>query len=617
MIAVALSRGRRRRAHSGRLALILILLVGLSSGCSVGDEQAGGSGLESRSSQPGESDARVRISLIGTNDLHGQIESLPLFSGYLANLRSAREAEGGAVVLVDAGDLFQGTLATNKDEGRGMIATYNSLAYDAMSLGNHDFDYGAIGPRPDERPDQDPQGALKARAREANFAFLSANLRREGGAPLGWSEVGASVLLDKAGIRVGIVGAVGEHLATIIRSSDFRGLELGPTAPSIVREARRLREQGAQVVIAVVHAGGACERFDDSADAGSCDLEHEIFRIARDIEPGLVDVIVAGHRHDAIAHEFNGMAIIQSYSTGQAFGRVDLTLVSGKLTEVEIHPPHWLCPTGDDPRSCDPGDYEGQRVERDALLMEQVLEAEKEALALASERLGVRVTGPFARSQVRESALGNLFVDMMRLSYPDVDIAIQNGGVLRAGIGAGDLRYGDVYRAMSLENFFAVIPMSAADLRRDLTRSLSRDHDMISISGARLVVRCDDGDLVVDILGPEGRPIPDERELRILTSDYLAAGGDDLFSVAGREDAIEVFDDRPIVIDEVVKRLRERGGFLDGEDPVWFDPLLPRIVLPAPPPINCSQLPEPAGWPIDVETGGPRETSFGGESAYP
>jgi 2',3'-cyclic-nucleotide 2'-phosphodiesterase (5'-nucleotidase family) len=384
MIAVAFSGARRRRAHSPYIGLALALLLGLSSACFGDGESPGESGLESGPSQPVESETPIRISLIGTNDLHGQIESLPLFSGYLANLRSAREAEGGAVVLVDAGDLFQGTLATNKDEGRGMIATYNALAYDALSLGNHDFDYGAIGPRTEERPEQDPQGALKARAREARFPFLSANLRREGGAPLSWSEVGASVLLEKAGIRVGIVAAASENLATIIRTSDFKGLEFAPAAPSVVSEARRLRERGAQVVIAVLHAGGACERFDDPTDVRSCDFEEEIFQIARDIEPGLVDVIVAGHRHDAIAHEFNAMAIIQSYSKGQAFGRVDLTLVSGKLTEVEIHPPHWLCPTGDDPRSCDPGDYEGQRVESDALLMEQVLEAEKETVVLAS-----------------------------------------------------------------------------------------------------------------------------------------------------------------------------------------------------------------------------------------
>src|SRR5258706_13221026 len=71
------------------------------------------------------------ITIIGTNDLHGALDRLPLFAGFLANVRAARAADGGGVLLVDAGDLFQGTLESNLAEGADVIRAYNALGYAA------------------------------------------------------------------------------------------------------------------------------------------------------------------------------------------------------------------------------------------------------------------------------------------------------------------------------------------------------------------------------------------------------------------------------------------------------------------------------------------------------
>src|SRR5678815_334445 len=87
----------------------------------------------------------VTISIVGTNDLHGHIEALPRLGGYLANLRRERARTGGGVVLVDAGDMFQGTLESNLNEGAAVVRAYNALKYDAAAIGNHDFDFGPVG----------------------------------------------------------------------------------------------------------------------------------------------------------------------------------------------------------------------------------------------------------------------------------------------------------------------------------------------------------------------------------------------------------------------------------------------------------------------------------------
>src|SRR5215212_5561169 len=96
--------------------------------------------------------ATVTLSIVGTNDLHGGIlqrgdrGGLALLGGYIANLRAARARDRGAVLLIDAGDMFQGTLESNLNEGASVIAAYNGLGYSAAAVGNHDFDFGPVGP---------------------------------------------------------------------------------------------------------------------------------------------------------------------------------------------------------------------------------------------------------------------------------------------------------------------------------------------------------------------------------------------------------------------------------------------------------------------------------------
>src|SRR4051812_48675560 len=86
------------------------------------------------------------LTIIGTNDLHGALVRLPLLAGYVENVRAARAADGGAVLLLDGGDLFQGTLESNVGEGEDVIRAYNAMGYAASAIGNHEFDFGPVGP---------------------------------------------------------------------------------------------------------------------------------------------------------------------------------------------------------------------------------------------------------------------------------------------------------------------------------------------------------------------------------------------------------------------------------------------------------------------------------------
>ena len=161
-----------RSTASGRCEPVAGPIAGLALGLAIGLTTAGCH----RTSRP---TGRMTLSVVGTNDLHGHLESLPVFGGFLANLRRVRAQDGGVVLLVDAGDMFQGTLESNLNEGHAVVRAYAALGYAAVAVGNHEFDYGPVGPAVTAAgPGDDRRGALRARAAEAPFPFLAANLIR-------------------------------------------------------------------------------------------------------------------------------------------------------------------------------------------------------------------------------------------------------------------------------------------------------------------------------------------------------------------------------------------------------------------------------------------------------
>jgi 2',3'-cyclic-nucleotide 2'-phosphodiesterase (5'-nucleotidase family) len=534
---------------------------------------------------------RVVLSVVGTNDLHGHLRALPYLGGYLRALRDARRDDGG-VLLLDGGDMFQGTLESNLAEGAPVVRAYEALGYDAVTIGNHEFDYGPVGERatPAE-PGDDPRGALIARATESDFPFLSANLLSEAsGERVEWSGVTPSVLIPKAGVVVGVIGVTTEETLTTTLAANVSDLRMAPLAREVVREAESLRARGADAVIVAAHAGGHCERFDDPRDLSSCDASQEIFEVARQLPEGAVDAIVAGHTHRAVAHFVNGVPVVESYAYGEAFGRIDLVLQGGEVVDTRVHPPQRLCASGSlEGGDCAPGDYESRPVTPDEEVAARIEPAIARAAELTSRPLGVELADRVVRSRTEESALGNLFVDLMRAAREDVDVALTNGGGLRADLPAGPLTYGALYQANPFDNRFARVRLSGAELREVIAAMLRDDGSFFSLSGVRVRARCEGSDLEVALRDEEGAPIEDDATLTLLTSDFLATGGDGLMGHVEAGDDAVVVDEGELVRDAMARVLSERGGTLDPT--TLYDPDAPRLQYPGERPVSCAEAP--------------------------
>ncbi len=522
------------------------------------------------------------LTIVATNDLHGQLESLPLLSGYLSILRANR-----TVLLVDAGDMFQGTMESNLNEGEAVIRAYNALGYHAAAVGNHDFDFGPVGKAVEPKQGHDTHGALKARAQQATFPLLSANVIVDAtDKRISWDNIPATATVALGGISIGIIGVATEDLRWVVRPSHFEGLRTAPLVETVVREAKALRERGAEIVVVAAHTGGRCRSFDDPMDTSTCSLDAGVFRMAKALPPDLVDVIVAGHKHGGIAHVVNGIAIVEAYSRGRAFSRVDITLTRGKPKRVSVHPPRILCDASK-PLLCDPGTYEGKPVAADPAIAKMIGADIQAAHTIGDEPLGVVVESTLERSQVAESALGNLFADLILAARPDADCAVHNGGALRADIPSGPLTYGRLYRAMSFDNHFALLKITAGRLRKDLAAAFATSTDVVSVAGLRVDVTCVGNELTVALTRSNGKPILDDEELSIATSDYLAIGGDGLFSVETLRSCQVEFDDNMMIRDGMASVLRRRGGTLHGDDRSLYDPAAPRVRYSGTPPLSC------------------------------
>jgi 5'-nucleotidase len=572
-------------------------------------EAAGAAGAAAASAPPAPS--RVVLSVIGTNDLHGRLASLPALGGYLANLRAARARDGGAVILLDGGDMFQGTIESNLVEGASVVAAYNALGYAAAAVGNHEFDFGPEGPAPTPQgPGDDPRGALRARAREARFPLLTANLVDEGtGRPVeGWENMPPHHVLQTAGVRVGVVGVTTEQTPTTTIAANFRGLRVAPLAATIAEAAARLRRAGVDVVLVAAHAGGRCRAYDDPHDLGSCEPDQEIFSVAAALPPGIVDAIVAGHTHAIVAHHVHGVPVIESLANGQAFGRVDLVLARDargafRVIERRVFPPERLCGVGAQP-ACADVRYEGAPVVPDPAVAALVAPHLEAARRQGEERLGPEVIAPFERRGDRETALGNLLADLMRdLAPGGADVALLNGGGVRAPLDAGPLTYRDVFETFPFDNRFAVLRIDGATLRRVVTANLTADESILSLSGIRVAVTCRGAQAEVRLWRADGRPLRDGDRLRVATSDFVATGGDEILSAVDRA-LVEMPDDVPNIREALVALLRRRGGALSPDR--YLDPARPRWSLPSPRPVRC-----PPGAGPGVSSGAGRDLPDG------
>jgi 5'-nucleotidase len=540
----------------------------------------------------------VTISIVGTNDLHGRLFTddegrggLVVLGGYIDNLRAARAADGGAVLVLDAGDTFQGGIESNLSEGAMVVDAYNAIGYSALAIGNHDFDFGAADPRtpiaewlPRHMRATDPgdlQGALKAAAARAQFPFLAANIvDATTGTPVRWPNVAPSAIVEAAGVRVGLVGMMTESGLRQTLAAHAEGLATLPLVSTVGAEARALRERGAELVVLVTHAGGWCGETADALDLSSCDDGAEIFRLARELPRGTLQAIVAGHTHGVVAHFVNDVPIISVANFGVQFGRMDLRFDTARraIVDVRIHEPQRVC-ARIEPGSGDcaiapagvPAAYEGKPVTPSAAVAAAIEPELMRVRALRAEPLGVVADAPFSRGTGLDGPLGNLFAEAVLAAVPDADVALGYGagrGGLRAELPRGALTFGHAYDAFPFDNRIARVTMTGAQLERLINAQLPQWIDgrrgLPGLAGLSITIGCSETLAKVDLLREGGTGVRPEQPLIVAMASNTV--GRFAATALDGEPEISAAEVPILVRDAVAGWLLARGGHLSPGD---------------------------------------------------
>ena len=439
--------------------------------------------------------AADRIQLLHTDDIHGRLDyevvksgstsfnqgGMAMVASQVRSLRSRATPERS--LLVDAGDAWQGTFISNANKGEAVTKAMTLMKYDAMAVGNHDFDWG--------------QDVLAQRAKEASFPFLATNVveTKTGKLP---SYLKPYVIKDTGLAKVGILGITNPQGNTIVKATSVAGLQFGP-ATQVQPFLSELQTQ-ADIIVVVAHIG--------SADAA---------KLARDV-PG-IDVIVAGHDHQPI-------------QTGRVEGRttiVDSGAYTQYLGRLEI--------------IVDPATHKMKDAiragELTAVAASQTLQPDPEIAAIVesrraeAEKYTSRVVGTIKNDLDNprdECGLGNMITDGI-LEYGRqqgwrTDVAFYNAAGVRAPLKAGPVTYGQLYQVLPFENTIVNVDLTGAQLKEVLEDASGRA-GRLQIGGGKWVYRFlnNPSERVLEAtIG--GAPLDLARLYHVATIDYLLLGGD-------------------------------------------------------------------------------------------
>ena len=444
------------------------------------------------------------LRIIGTNDFHGALEPRPDANGVLrggaayvgaAINRARNECEPRCeTLLLDAGDLFQGTLASNLSFGRPVVDYYNRMGYAASALGNHEFDWGI--------------DSLRARMRQARFGIFGANVRYTDGRDVKW--IRNDTIITRGRAKVGIIGVSTVATPTTTRSANVVGLRFDDPAPIVDSIGTALRKRGANFIVVIAHAGAFCGREPDSTCNG------EIIDLALKLTTR-VDAIVSGHTHSLVNTIVKGIPILQARSSGRAIEVLDLPLdgATGRPRQ-EVR------------------ELASDTIKPFASIDSIVQRAVARVASLVNRHI-TTIPVTLAR-QGNQYALGNIIADAQRWAGKG-DVAIMNNGGIRTDLRAGDVTYGSLFELQPFGNTLYSLTMTGAQLRGLLEAMLSKSpNDHVSGLTARYDPTRPAGSRIVSVTMADGTPLSDTSTYNVILNDFLATGGEG-YNAGGRATA--------------------------------------------------------------------------------
>jgi 5'-nucleotidase len=576
------------------------------------------------------------ITILATNDIHGGIEpqkgsnenagannltgGLAFFSGAVKAIKQGLQKKYGdhaGVLVVDAGDQFQGTLISNYTEGSLVFAAMDDVGYDAVITGNHDYDFGPhdwlvddikyVDPK-DPNADRDPRGVIKDLAARASFPIISANtyikdsiLNKDGkridvssqctpavtGTQIDWTKAQRPeflkpyVIKEIVGARVALIGIDTTDTPTTTTPANVSDLCFRDEFEAY-KDVRTQLEGLADVFVLVIHDGNSNNDFRATTLVKKLLADDTL----------AVDAVVSGHTHYVYNVNVNNVPLIQSGHGGALFGRIDL--VYDPVTRlVQRNKTAAIAGAHLDYSACDSQiqsfcsvtqdgvSYEGVPVTPDQDIQTKIAAVKTQLAPMASRVLGHASTD-LKVDRINESALADALTDAFR-AVSGSEIALMNTGGMRTDLKPGDVKYEDLFEVLPFNNHgYVVGPMKPATLISLLAKSVKTcgDYGALMQSGLRVSFTRDCSSAGVDpkaqlvhveTLAGEviydqatGVTAKDSRIFNVATLDFLSEGGAGYSDFIGTPKINDIGNLREVLAEGLVKSPAQWSGTVDG-----------------------------------------------------
>ncbi|MFA4135072.1 MULTISPECIES: bifunctional UDP-sugar hydrolase/5'-nucleotidase [unclassified Brevibacillus] len=435
--------------------------------------------------------ATTHVTIAHTNDTHGHIQEDKNQKEFgfakIATLLKEWRAENENFLLLDAGDTFQGTVFVNQFKGESVVPILNSLDYNVMAAGNHEFDFGY-------------EQLLKLRDM-LEHPVISANVFKSDGKellpPVFKAEIG--------GKKFAFVGFVAEDTPVLTHPDNVKGLTFKnpvEVAKALVPELKKEADH----VIVVSHIGVNVDR-----------------EIAKNV-PG-IDLIVGGHSHTPLKEPelVNGTYIVQDWEYGKSLGRADLYYLGKELVAFSGGLKEY-----DEAVVADPD------VDK---MVKEIVSKIDTVMNVVIAKSEVPLDGDRALVRTKETNVGNLITDIMlertkSIKGYEADVALANGGGIRTQLPAGDITKKGLYTLLPFENnTLAVVEVTGEELKQALENGVSKVEEgagrFPQVSGMSFTYNPTKpaGERVVEVKVGD-KPLDLTKTYKLATIDFLAAGGD-------------------------------------------------------------------------------------------
>ena len=472
-------------------------------------------------------ESRFSLRILHTNDHHAHLEPVKfgdrLLGGIarrrtlIEQIRAESKTNQEPLLLLDAGDIFQGTLYFNQYLGQADLDFYNALAYDASTIGNHEFDRG--------------QQVLADFIAKAKFPIISANIDIAPESPL-YGKVRPWHVLDIQGEKIGMFGLTTPDTAILASVGD--GVKFTDPIAAARKSVLALKQQGINKIVALTHIG-----FDNDV------------LLAQKVSD--IDIIIGGHSHTSVGNipnanhpyplvEKNGtkepVLVVTDWEWGKYLGDLSVSFDrTGKLI-AWAGKPHVL------DASIKPNPEFADKLKAYAAPIEALRQKiiGKSLVALDGDRVKLRTS---------ETALGNLIADaiLAKTKVDRVQVVLINAGGIRNGFPLGDITMGHVLEALPFGNTITRVELTGKQLIEALESGVSMAEQgegrFPQVAGIRFVwdSKLPAGKRVtkVEVKDASGKfQLLNPKDIyRVATNNFLASGGDGYRSFAEGENLLE------------------------------------------------------------------------------